>query len=109
MRWIMRLLVLGALGYAAKWVYDNVVSPPAPVARTGFDTPTGTDPSAKYRGPGYEDKSFGQAVAQDQELADRLMEATGGDVEAASMTFRTVSAGAPVIERQEREGTGPDV
>jgi hypothetical protein len=64
------------------------------------DTPTGTDPDAKYEQPGYEDKSFGQAVDQDQDLADELLEETGGDVDEASRRFDEESAGAPVIERQ---------
>jgi hypothetical protein len=59
------------------------------------DTPTGTDPNAKYERPGYEDKSFGQAVNQDQELVEELMEETDGDEEAAERRFQRESAGAP--------------
>ena len=65
----------------------------------GEDTPTGTDPDAKYDEPGYEDKSFGQAVDQDQELADRLARESGDDDEAAAR-FESESAGAPARERQ---------
>ena len=36
----------------------------------GTDTPTGTDPDATWSEPGYEDKSLGQAVDQDADLAD---------------------------------------
>jgi hypothetical protein len=67
----------------------------------GRDTATGTDPDAKYAAPGYEDKSFGQAVNQDQELVDELLEKNDGDVEAAEREFRHESAGAPTIERQQ--------
>ena len=65
----------------------------------GEDTPTGTDPDAKYDEPGYEDKSFGQAVDQDQELADRLARESGDDDEAATR-FESESAGAPARDRQ---------
>lgn len=67
---------------------------PAP----GTDTPTGTDPDAKYEGPGYEDKSLGQAGNQDQELADRLLEETGGDTAEAERRFEEESAGAPALK-----------
>jgi hypothetical protein len=67
----------------------------------GRDTATGTDPDAKYEQPGFEDKSLGQAVKSDMELADRLVEEEGGDQEAASERFREESAGAPTIQRQE--------
>jgi hypothetical protein len=60
---------------------------------TGADTPTGTDPDATYDQPGYEDKSLGQAANQDQELADEVMEKTGGDAEAAEKEFRERSHG----------------
>jgi hypothetical protein len=66
----------------------------------GRDTATGTDPNAKYESPGYEDKSFGQAVNQDQELVEELLEDSGGDVEEAERRFRHESAGAPAIEHQ---------
>lgn len=69
---------------------------PAP----GTDTATGTDPDAKYEQPGYEDKSFGQAVEQDQELADRLIEQTGGDEHEAEQRFEQESTGAPARARQ---------
>lgn len=66
----------------------------------GKDTPTGTDPDAKYDEPGYEDKSIGQAGNQDQELADELLEETEGDVAEAAERFERESAGAPARERQ---------
>lgn len=66
----------------------------------GTDTPTGTDPDAKYDEPGYEDKSIGQAVNQDEELIDELLEETGGDVEEAEKRFEEESAGSPARERQ---------
>jgi hypothetical protein len=107
MRFVIKLVVLAGLVYAGKWIYDNFVSqsassPPEP-QRFGYDTPTGVDPAAKYERPGYEDKSFGQAVSQDMETSDRLVEEAKGDMEQAALRFRSVSAGAPAIERQERE------
>ncbi|MDQ2677582.1 MAG: hypothetical protein M3Y51_02470 [Actinomycetota bacterium] len=69
-------------------------TPPA-----GQDTATGTDPDAKYDEPGYEDKSFGQAVAEDQELADTIDRQTGDDDEATER-FEEESSGAPARERQ---------
>jgi hypothetical protein len=76
---------------------DNV-TPRAP--EPGHDTATGTDPDAKYEVPGYEDKSFGQAVNQDQELVEELLEETGGNVGESERRFRRESAGSPAIERQ---------
>jgi hypothetical protein len=70
----------------------------------GRDTATGTDPDAKYEQPGYEDKSLGQAVNSDMELADRLVEEEGGDEERAAERFREESAGSPTLERQHRDG-----
>jgi hypothetical protein len=67
----------------------------------GRDTPTGTDPEAKYEQPGYEDKSFGQAVDQDQQLAEELLEDTDGDEAAAAARFEEESAGAPVLKEQK--------
>lgn len=67
----------------------------------GQDTATGTDPDARYDHPGYEDKSLGQAVEQDEELVDRLMDETGGDAEEAERRFARESAGAPALQRQE--------
>lgn len=69
-------------------------------AEIGHDTPTGTDPDAKYVEPGYEDKSLGQAVSQDEELVEELLEETGGDVEEAERRFEEESAGAPARARQ---------
>jgi hypothetical protein len=67
------------------------------------DTATGTDPEAKYDEPGYEDKSFGQAVNQDQELADELLREEDGDIDAAEERFLDESAGAPALRRQTKE------
>ena len=54
----------------------------------GTDTPTGTDPDAKWSEPGYEDKSLGQAVDQDSELAEQLLDEEGGDEAAAEIQQR---------------------
>lgn len=126
MRFLRRLTILAAAGYALKWLYEKYVVPAqrpmeptsamrpsggtagpgltaAGDGRVGYDTPTGTDPAAKYREPGYQDKSFGQAVAEDQERVDGLLREHGGDADEAAITFRNVSSGAPALERQERE------
>jgi hypothetical protein len=66
----------------------------------GRDTPTGTDPDAKYDTPGFEDKSLGQAVNQDEDLVDELLDETGGDVDEAEQRFEDLSAGAPALHRQ---------
>lgn len=71
----------------------------------GTDTPTGTDPDAEYDKPGFEDKSLGQAVGQDEELVDELLEETDGDVDEASRRFEDESQGAPARERQGRPQT----
>ncbi len=71
---------------------------------TGTDTPTGTDPDAKYSEPGYQDKSLGQAVNQDAELAEELLDETGGDTEEAERRFAEESAGAPRLAEQEGDG-----
>lgn len=115
MRFMTKLALLGGAAYAAKRAYDNYVAgqQSAPQSggnvgsagdrvRVGYDTPTGTDPNAKYVEPGYEGKSFGQAVKQDQELVDRLVKDNNGDLDEAASTFRTESAGAPALDRQER-------
>ena len=65
------------------------------------DTPTGTDPDAKYEQPGFEDKSFGQAVKQDEELAERIA-AEESDEHRAEERFAEESAGSPTLERQDR-------
>jgi hypothetical protein len=70
----------------------------------GQDTATGTDPDAKYEEPGYQDKSFGQAVDRDQDLAEELLDETGGDESAAAERFEKESAGAPAREHQHQEG-----
>lgn len=81
-------------------------------APAGRDTATGTDPDAKYDQPGYEDKSFGQAVGQDQDLVDRLAEESADDSEAEER-FQDESAGAPALRRQHEhqghEHQGEDV
>jgi hypothetical protein len=76
-----------------------MATPDAPAP--GTDTPTGTDPDAKYEQPGYEDRSFGQAVDADSELADRIA-AEEGDEQAAERRFEEEATGAPAIERQQR-------
>jgi hypothetical protein len=68
----------------------------------GRDTATGTDPDAKYEQPGFEDKSLGQAVNQDMELVDELIDEEGGDLGRAEARFDRESAGAPVLERQDQ-------
>jgi hypothetical protein len=68
----------------------------------GRDTATGTDPDAKYEQPGFEDKSLGQAVNQDMELVDELIDEEDGDLDRAKERFDRESAGSPVLERQER-------
>lgn len=70
------------------------------------DTPTGTDPDASYDKPGYEDKSIGQAVSQDEELAEELLDETGGDRAEAEERFEQESHGAPARERQGHPETG---
>jgi hypothetical protein len=70
---------------------------------TATDTPTGTDPDAPYEGPGYEDKSFGQAVDQDQDLVDDLIEEAGGDLDEAERRFDDEATGAPALARQRDE------
>lgn len=72
----------------------------------GTDTPTGTDPDATWKEPGYEDKSLGQAVDQDSDLAEDLLEETDGDVDEAEARFEEESHGAPARERQGRPETG---
>ncbi|MGY6501773.1 MAG: hypothetical protein ACXIVQ_12900 [Acidimicrobiales bacterium] len=69
--------------------------------KTGQDTATGTDPDAKYSEPGYQDKSLGQAVNQDEELVDELLEETDGDVAEAEERFEEESAGAPKLQDQD--------
>ena len=78
-------------------------------APTGTDTATGTDPDATYGHPGYEDKSLGQAVDQDRDLADRLLEESGGDEAAAAARFEHESAGRTTLRRQADErDSGPE-
>ncbi len=112
MRRLVALVVLALVAYGAKWMYDNFARArdterdQAPDGRIGFDTPTGTDPDAKYVAPGYEDKSFGQAVASDQVLVDDLIAQSEGDLDAAAARFRVASAGAPALERQQSHDEG---
>jgi hypothetical protein len=70
-------------------------------ADTAQDTPTGTDPEAKYEQPGFEDKSFGQAVNQDADLAERIA-AEESDEHRAEERFAEESAGSPTLQRQDR-------
>jgi hypothetical protein len=115
MRKLVKLVVLGLAAFGGRTLYEkwkatqspSSSSPSGTSARSGQargnDTPTGTDPHAKWTGPGYEDKSLGQAVNQDQELVDDLVEETGGDLAAAEDRFKERSAGAPALARQENE------
>jgi hypothetical protein len=80
---------------------DDTTQPDDPSAG-GRDTATGTDPDAKYEQPGYEDKSLGQAVNQDAELAERIADEEGGDTERARERFAEESAGSPTLKRQNR-------
>lgn len=70
------------------------------------ETRTGVDPDAEYTEPGYQDKSLGQAVNQDAELADRLTEESA-TVEEASDRFAEGAVGAPALD--ERSGAEPAV
>ncbi len=70
--------------------------------QVGRDTATGTDPDAKYEQPGFEDKSLGQAVNQDMDLVDQLIEEEGGDEQRAAQRFADESAGSPTLKRQGR-------
>jgi hypothetical protein len=53
---------------------------------------------AKYEHPGYEDKSFGQAVKADQDLAEEVKDHDDPESE-----FGKRSAGQPAIARQKTE------
>lgn len=125
MRLLFRVGVLGLAAYGAKTLYDqyfsntsttsatwgsspiNLSSTSRAPAQPGHDTATGTDPNAKYAEPGYQDKSLGQAGNQDQQLVDRLLDETHGDVNAAESRFRSESAGSPALARQDNEtGSG---
>lgn len=114
---MLRLMKLGVVGLAAyggrtlwnrygrdalaAWKGTDGGGAETPVGR---DTPTGTDPLAKYEQPGYEDKSFGQAVKADQALADQLVREERGNLAAAEQRFDTESAGAPALARQANNG-----
>jgi len=101
MRRIIMLLVAAALagGIASYLLRRKTVSGRRPV---GADTPTGTDPAARYDRPGFEDKALGQAVNADMDLVDRLVEEEHGDLAAAQERFAEESAGAPALRRQHR-------
>jgi hypothetical protein len=88
-------------GAVAFWVSRKRRSNPANVGR---DTATGTDPNAKYERPGYEDKSLGQAVNADMDLADSLVAQEHGDMARAEQRFAQESAGAPALRRQATGG-----
>jgi hypothetical protein len=79
----------------------SATMPNAP--KPGQDTATGTDPDAKYATPGYEDKSFGQAGNQDQELVDQLVADSDGDLAQAEAEFDEASAGAPALADQNAD------
>jgi len=72
----------------------------------GEDTATGTDPAATYDQPGYEDKSFGQAVDEDRGLVDDLLDETGGDQVEAERRYEQESSGAPARHDQGDIETG---
>jgi hypothetical protein len=109
MRKLMKLAVLGMAAYGASQLYAQAkklsapAAPGVPAGPAGRDTATGTDPTAKWSGPGYEDKSLGQATNQDAELVDRLVQETGGDLDAAEARFDEESAGAPALHRQRQD------
>jgi len=75
------------------------------MSEPGRDTPTGTDPDAKYETPGYEDKSFGQAVDQDTELAERLARELPDERDAEEV-YEREATGSPALERQRERDTG---
>lgn len=77
-------------------------------ASPGKDTPTGTDPEALYVEPGYQDKSFGQAVDQDTALVAKIVEEEGGDLEHAEERYERESIGSPARRRQREEGRAPE-
>jgi len=95
-RVVLLLFAIGAAAAVAWFVNQKRQSQPA-----GTDTPTGTDPNAKYDRAGYEDKSLGQAVNADMDLVDRLVAEEGGDLGAAQDRFAEESAGAPALRRQQ--------
>lgn len=113
MRGMVKMAVLGLAAYGGKVLYDQQVrprlaergdgGPTGSAGATGWDTPTGTDPDAKYTEPGFQDVSFGQAVDRDMQLADRLLEETGGDRRAAASRFEREATGAPTLARQQSE------
>jgi hypothetical protein len=108
---LLRLVVLSLAAYGAAHLWQRhgrgvLEKWQATRGRTGsadagHDTPTGTDPYAKYEQPGYEDKSFGQAVKADQALADQLVREEHGDVARAEQRFNAEATGAPAIARQQ--------
>lgn len=74
-----------------------------PTTPRGEDTATGTDPEAKYREPGYHDKSFGQAVREDLEFATELLAESEGDFDEAAKRYREEATGAPALARQRAD------
>jgi hypothetical protein len=103
-----KLFLLGVGGAAGKVLLDKrrgTQREPGPNAGVAgvVDTPTGTDPNAKYTAAGFEDKSIGQAVNQDAELAERLLAESDGDTAEAERRFQEESAGAPKLQAQARD------
>ena len=106
---IKKLLLLGVGAAAGKAVLEKrrksqlgSRGPNTDIAVV-VDTPTGTDPNAKYTTAGFEDKSIGQAVNQDAELAERLLAESDGDKAEAERRFMNESAGAPKLRAQEHD------
>ncbi|HEY3834664.1 MAG TPA: hypothetical protein VGO03_20390 [Acidimicrobiia bacterium] len=99
-RWPLLLLAAAGLGGLAFWLLRNRRAASAPA----MDTATGTDPDAKYDQPGYEDKSLGQAVNADMDLADELIDEEHGDLARAEQRFADESSGAPALRRQSSRG-----
>jgi hypothetical protein len=104
MRRVLRFATIAAAGYGVRTLYKQWQAKAATArASIGHDTPTGTDPEAKWSGPGFEDKSLGQAVDADAHLVEQLVEETHGDLDAAEARFEDESAGAPALARQEHK------
>jgi len=95
------VVVLVGTGAVAFWAARKRRASGPPLGR---DTATGTDPQAKYDRAGYEDKSLGQAVNSDMNLADKLVAEEHGDLGRAEQRFQQESAGAPALRRQASGG-----
>jgi hypothetical protein len=107
MRFLFKLGTLALAGVGAKSLYEKYLAPAgAGAAPSGRDTPTGTDPAAKYTEPGYQDKSLGQAVSQDEALVEQLLDETDGNIHDAEARFANESAGAPTLKRQKQKRGG---